>query len=543
MKKILFIISLLISLNAFSQKTVMGLYDNGKFGKKVTVNNVVGQSPISIVTGVGGGAGIDTIKYLGGTLQIIPTGYVYRAIPTGAYGDSALYADTTKHWFGLNTTNPQGLFDMHVWYVGTVAANSTNTTVTGTGTFFLSDFKRYDTITINGVDAIVSSITSNTSLTLTANYSGTTGSGYAYYAKSAYNRGVWQFKSNGIVYLNGNPFIIGSYGSATTFTNLGIGYGVFGGNIGGYGNVAFGGGALGAIGTNAPNGLTAIGYQALLVNTTGTNNTAIGYQVLSSNTTGSNNTSIAGGTKITGSNNINIGNGMSGNTVAGSNNVGIGNGVMNNQGGTINNNVFIGGNGGQFAAGSNNTGVGYNSLIGVFGFSVGANNTALGYSSGANNKSGANTVCIGYQAQVLYNSSNTGNIGPGVLMWTANDGHDSIAATGALRAGIAVAAPTSTFQIGGSFSRKYNSTATGITLDGTYDVVEVTATGQTITLPTAASITGRVYTIKLTASGSSTIATTSSQTIDGSTTYSLSAQYKYVTVQSNGSNWIIIANN
>jgi lysophospholipase L1-like esterase len=89
----------------------------------------------------------------------------------------------------------------------------------------------------------------------------------------------------------------------------------------------------------------------------------------------------------------------------------------------------------------------------------------------------------------------------------------------------------------------YNSTATSITLTDAYNVVEVTATGQTITLPTAVGISGKTFTIKLTASGSATVATTSSQTIDGSTTYSLASQYKYVTVQSNGANWIIIANN
>ncbi len=101
----------------------------------------------------------------------------------------------------------------------------------------------------------------------------------------------------------------------------------------------------------------------------------------------------------------------------------------------------------------------------------------------------------------------------------------------------------STLQTSGSFAVKYTATATGITLDATHSVINVTATGQTITLPTAVSISGRQYTIKLTASGSCTIATTSSQTIDGSTTYSLSAQYKYVTVVSDGANWIITANN
>lgn len=81
---------------------------------------------------------------------------------------------------------------------------------------------------------------------------------------------------------------------------------------------------------------------------------------------------------------------------------------------------------------------------------------------------------------------------------------------------------------------------TAVTADRT---IEVTATGTTQTLPTAVGITGKGYIIKLTASGSATVATTSSQTIDGSATYSLTAQYKYVFVQSNGTNWIIIGNN
>ncbi len=109
--------------------------------------------------------------------------------------------------------------------------------------------------------------------------------------------------------------------------------------------------------------------------------------------------------------------------------------------------------------------------------------------------------------------------------------------------GIGTASPTSKLHVNGSFSVPYTATATGITANATHHTIDVTATGQTITLPTAVGITGRCYTIKLTASGTGTVGTTSSQTIDGSTTYSLSAQYKYVTVQSTGSNWIITANN
>lgn len=108
--------------------------------------------------------------------------------------------------------------------------------------------------------------------------------------------------------------------------------------------------------------------------------------------------------------------------------------------------------------------------------------------------------------------------------------------------GVGVATPTSILHTT-SFATAYTATATSLTLTSAHNVVAITATGQTGTLPTAVGITGRIYTIKLTASGTGTIATTSSQTIDGSTTYSLSAQYKYVTVQSDGTNWNIIANN
>jgi hypothetical protein len=101
----------------------------------------------------------------------------------------------------------------------------------------------------------------------------------------------------------------------------------------------------------------------------------------------------------------------------------------------------------------------------------------------------------------------------------------------------------SDLQLVGSMARTVTSTATGITLSVDHSNVIVTATGQTITLPTAASITGREYTIKLTAAGSCTIDGNASETIDGATTYSLSAQYKYVTIVSDGTNWIVTANN
>lgn len=80
-------------------------------------------------------------------------------------------------------------------------------------------------------------------------------------------------------------------------------------------------------------------------------------------------------------------------------------------------------------------------------------------------------------------------------------------------------------------------------LAATDSVVLLNAATLTATLPTAVGIAGRLYTVKLITASTGTVATTSSQTIDGSTTYSLSANHKYVTVVSDGANWQITANN
>jgi hypothetical protein len=81
-----------------------------------------------------------------------------------------------------------------------------------------------------------------------------------------------------------------------------------------------------------------------------------------------------------------------------------------------------------------------------------------------------------------------------------------------------------------------NFTATSLT-----STIDCTNT-ITITLPTAVGYSGRIHTIKNSGTGVITIATTSSQTIDGAATQSLSTQWSKITVQSTGANWIIISN-
>ena len=64
----------------------------------------------------------------------------------------------------------------------------------------------------------------------------------------------------------------------------------------------------------------------------------------------------------------------------------------------------------------------------------------------------------------------------------------------------------------------------------------------TVTLPTAVGVTGKTFHIKKTDTSAFavTIATTSSQTIDGVATVAVYSQYDSITVYSDGANWMII---
>lgn len=85
----------------------------------------------------------------------------------------------------------------------------------------------------------------------------------------------------------------------------------------------------------------------------------------------------------------------------------------------------------------------------------------------------------------------------------------------------------------------YAATAVGFTLNNTNSFVNITATSQTVTLPTAVGIPGRSYKVKYSgATGTLTIATTSAETIDGTTPVALNpAQSR--TYTSDGANWFI----
>ena len=114
---------------------------------------------------------------------------------------------------------------------------------------------------------------------------------------------------------------------------------------------------------------------------------------------------------------------------------------------------------------------------------------------------------------------------------------------------IGVADANSTLQVKGSFATAYvKVTATPYTATASdcviaVDVIEGAAI--TVYLPTAVGIEGRTYTVKKVSSGANAaiVNPNGSQEIDGEASKTLSSQWQYITVVSDGANWLITANN
>lgn len=94
----------------------------------------------------------------------------------------------------------------------------------------------------------------------------------------------------------------------------------------------------------------------------------------------------------------------------------------------------------------------------------------------------------------------------------------------------------------GGITRSVNvvSTATGAGSTAATDYIYLVSGTTTITLPTAVGNTNRYTVSRTDASLTTTIATTSAQTINGASTYTLLSQYASVDLISNGSNWLIV---
>lgn len=237
----------------------------------------------------------------------------------------------------------------------------------------------------------------------------------------------------------------------------------------------------------------AVGQFALDSVTSGVSNTAFGRSALTANTTGHQNVALGYGTLVS--------------------------------------NV----------SGSNNTAVGLSSLA----LSTGSGNVALGFASGLY-ETGSNAFYVDNQDR----TDTAGDKAKALLYGTFNATASSqtLKTNAAFEATYGMNIPTGqTYKINGvpistgsGITRTITSIAAPTTAGSTasVDYVYLVSGTTTLTLPTAVGNTNR-YTVK-NVSGSTTIATTSAQTIDGSSTATLPVVYSSLDLVSDGSNWLVI---
>lgn len=177
------------------------------------------------------------------------------------------------------------------------------------------------------------------------------------------------------------------------------------------------------------------------------------------------------------------------------------------------------------------------------------------YGLATSTSSGTVTACSGLTTTVTNVGSGTITSGAGVRVLTNNN---TGGGTFTNNYGIFVEAQTAgtnnwaiytnagRVRLGGDLEtaagriEKLNTITTNTTLDATYhNVMCNSATAITVTLPAAASNSGRVYTIKNINTGTVTVDGNASETIDGATTYDLTL-YQAIKILCNGTNWFII---
>lgn len=106
------------------------------------------------------------------------------------------------------------------------------------------------------------------------------------------------------------------------------------------------------------------------------------------------------------------------------------------------------------------------------------------------------------------------------------------------RVGINTSNPQATLDVQGSTRYMYSQKSANYSIIGSDHFIEITANSPTITLPTAVGVAGLEFKIVNSGSGTVTVNTTSSQTINGTSTRTLT-QWQGATFVSNGANWIV----
>jgi len=94
-------------------------------------------------------------------------------------------------------------------------------------------------------------------------------------------------------------------------------------------------------------------------------------------------------------------------------------------------------------------------------------------------------------------------------------------------------------KVSGTITTAYDFKSDNYTLTENDSTIECTTNSFTITLPTSIGISGKIYYIKNTGSGTITIDANGTETIDNELTQTIT-QWDSIVLQSNGINWVII---
>lgn len=93
---------------------------------------------------------------------------------------------------------------------------------------------------------------------------------------------------------------------------------------------------------------------------------------------------------------------------------------------------------------------------------------------------------------------------------------------------------------GSSLRLGYINATSNYTIKQTDFFIDCTGGSFTVSLPTAAAISGKQFSIKNSGTGAITIDANGSETIDGMLNFILSTQYEAILVASDGANWKVI---
>ena len=433
---------------------------------------------------------------------------------THASPSGIIYKDTTPFLHNFNYGNN-----------GTVTTTGYNTFVG----LYAGNLTMGSTATSTSEASFNTGIGFNSLRALTTGYSNTcTGFNTCYSLTSGYQNvtfGRSSLYSLTSGYGNTSIGYMSQYSNTTGYRNIALGTESLYTNTTGNYNIGIGYRALYA---SNGDGHTAVGHQALYRMDAGSSNEAFGYNAGAAITSGAQNTTVGRESMGTASNSI-----------TGSNNVAFGYRAMYAVNGSVNASTSIG-----------------NQSLSVL--TSGNANTVLGYQAanlntdGSGHTSGGTSVYLGDQArssangvanEIVIGSTAYGNGSNSVTL-----GNASITKT-VLRAnvGIGTTSPAYPLQVTGTtktdgaifavVSKSSNYTAAA------NDYLILVSGNTTITLPAAASNTGRVYVIKKVDSSSTTtiIDGNSSETIDGAATVNLTTQYSFRMIQSDGTNWQIIS--